>query len=146
MFFVFLERAWTQPPQARTVEEKTSGAEVASVENCVACTEIYLESTMEVVQVKVTRVHLTHKVKTHRDQTKAVNSVESCLQSQNTWFLRLLYHPLGVCHCSGYLAPPSHLVQPGQNDMPASEVRNHTCPFAQQRPALCYCPGIPSIL
>ena len=111
------------------MEEKTSGAEVPSAENCGTCTEMYLESTREVVQVKVTGVHLTHKVKACRGQTKVVNSVESSLQGQNTWLLRRLCHPLDVCHCSGYLAPPSHLVQLGGNDMPVSEVRNHTSPL-----------------
>ena len=75
---------------------------------------------MEVVQVKVTGVHLTHKVKAYRGQTKAVNSVESSLQGQNTWLLRRLCHPLGVFHWSGCLAPPCHLVQLGENDIPAS--------------------------
>ena len=111
------------------MEEKTSGAPVVSAEDCGTCTEIYLRSTRAVMQVKVTRVHLTHKVKAYRGQTKAVNSVESSLQGQNTWLLRRLCHPLGVCHCSCYLAPPSHLVQLGGNDMPVSEVRNHTSPL-----------------
>ena len=64
------------------MEEKTSGAEVASAENCAACTEMYLESTGAVVQVKVTRVHLTHKEKARRGQIKVVNSVQSSLHGQ----------------------------------------------------------------
>ena len=91
--------------------------------------EINLEYTRAFVQVKVTKVYLTHKVKACRGQTKVVNSVESSLHGQNTWLLRRLCHPLDVCHCSGYLAPPSHLVQLGGNDMPVSEVGNHTSPM-----------------
>lgn len=50
----------------------TSGGAVASRENCGTFLEIYLESTRAVGQDKVTRVLLTHEVKAHRGQTKAV--------------------------------------------------------------------------
>ena len=61
------------------MEEKSSGRAVASAENCGACMEINLEYTRALVQVKVIRVHLTHKVKAHRGLTKVVNKVEGYL-------------------------------------------------------------------
>ena len=64
------------------MEEKSSGRAVASAENCGTSTEMYLESTRAVVQVKVTRVHLTHKEKARRGQIKVVNSVQSSLHGQ----------------------------------------------------------------
>ena len=66
------------------MEEKSSGRAVASAENCGACMEINLEYTRALVQVKVIRVHLTHKVKAHRGLTKVVNKVEGYLYAKTS--------------------------------------------------------------
>ena len=46
--------------------------------------EINLEYTRALVQVKVIRVHLTHKVKAHRGLTKVVNKVEGYLYAKTS--------------------------------------------------------------